>query len=284
MPPSANEKISGRAAGVPFVAIPPANGPRAGAPVVVAWHLLEPPCTEGAFAAAVPLDGLDAWRIYLGLPMSGSRLPAGGWPELMRLSTEDAVLNMHRPVIYGAAEEFGAAWPELKRRLGLDPDRIGVLGGSIGTAAAELVLAEGDLDIAAAVLISPVVRLRDVVSAMARRYGIEYSWSNESNAIAARLDFVARSDDIIGRQKDLAILYVVGEQDDPAGFHDPATLAQTAFQRLTNSADRFHVVTVPDMAHALAEAPGTDPAPQTPHAAAVDHLAVDWFRRHLVNQ
>jgi len=38
-----------------------------------------------------------------------------------------------------AREEFGAAWPELKRRLGLDPDRVGVLGRSIGTAAAELV-------------------------------------------------------------------------------------------------------------------------------------------------
>jgi hypothetical protein len=31
----------------------------------------------------------------------------------------------------------------------------------------------------------------------------------------------------------------------------------------------------------LADPPGDDPAPQTPSAAEVDRLAVDWFRRHL---
>ncbi|MDQ3931644.1 MAG: alpha/beta hydrolase, partial [Actinomycetota bacterium] len=106
----ASTAITGEAAGVPFVAVPPANGPRPSAPVVVAWHLMDPPRTEAAFAAAVPLDGLDAWRIYLGLPMSGSRLPAGGFDEVMRLGYEDAVLNLQRPVIYGAAEEFGPAF------------------------------------------------------------------------------------------------------------------------------------------------------------------------------
>lgn len=38
---------------------------------------------------------------------------------------------------------------------------------------------------------------------------------------------------------------------------------------------------IPGMAHALADEPGTDPAPQTPHAAIVDRLAAEWFRRHL---
>jgi hypothetical protein len=35
------------------------------------------------------------------------------------------------------------------------------------------------------------------------------------------------------------------------------------------------------MEHALAEEPGIEPAPQTPHAAAVDRLAVKWFQRRL---
>jgi hypothetical protein len=82
-----SDQIAGHAAGVPFVALPPAGGRRASAPVVVAWHLLDPPRTEAAFAAAVPLRGLDAWRIYLGLPLSGSRMPPGGDEELMRLAT-----------------------------------------------------------------------------------------------------------------------------------------------------------------------------------------------------
>jgi hypothetical protein len=51
---------------------------------VVAWHLLDSPRTEAALAAAVPLAGLDAWRIYFGLPLSGARLPEGGYPELQR--------------------------------------------------------------------------------------------------------------------------------------------------------------------------------------------------------
>ena len=41
------------------------------------------------------------------------------------------------------------------------------------------------------------------------------------------------------------------------------------------------VVTVAGMAHALAEEPGLEPAPQTPHAAEVDRHAVAWFRQHL---
>jgi hypothetical protein len=56
------------AAGVPFVAVPPETGPRPAAPAVVAWHLQDAPRTEAAFAAALPLAGLDAWRIYLGCP------------------------------------------------------------------------------------------------------------------------------------------------------------------------------------------------------------------------
>jgi hypothetical protein len=36
------------------------------------------------------------------------------------------------------------------------------------------------------------------------------------------------------------------------------------------------------MAHALAEEPGIEPAPQVPHAAEVDRHAVRWFRQYLL--
>ena len=143
--------VTGSAAGVPFVAVPPTGGPRASAPVVAAWHLLDPPRTEAAFAAALPLDGLEAWRIYLGLPMSGSRLPDGGWEELMRLGFEDAVLKLQMPITYGAAEEFFPAFTELSRRLGFERGPIAFVGGSMGAAVAQLILAEADLDVRAAV-------------------------------------------------------------------------------------------------------------------------------------
>src|SRR5690606_13993047 len=63
---SDREQYAGVAAGVPYLLLPPALG-RGGAPIVIGWHLLDPPRTEAAFAAALPLDGLDAWRLYLGL-------------------------------------------------------------------------------------------------------------------------------------------------------------------------------------------------------------------------
>src|SRR5262245_33439093 len=189
--------LAGRAAGVPFLALPPKGGPRADAPVVLAWHLLDPPRTERAFAAAVPLHGLDAWRVYFGLPMTGERQPPGGWAELIRLGAEDAVRKLHVPLISRAAEEVEPAFAEVRERLGLEPGPVGVMGGSNGAAVAQLVLAGGDLDVRAGVLISPVVQLRRAVDAVATRFGASYPWSAESIAAADRFDFVARADEIV---------------------------------------------------------------------------------------
>ncbi|MDP9443584.1 MAG: hypothetical protein M3P83_04225 [Actinomycetota bacterium] len=69
--------VTGTAAGVPFLAVPPRT-PSTSTPVVVAWHLMDSPRTEAAFAAALPLQGLDAWRIYLVCPCAGPGFrPAG---------------------------------------------------------------------------------------------------------------------------------------------------------------------------------------------------------------
>jgi pimeloyl-ACP methyl ester carboxylesterase len=67
---------------------------------------------------------------------------------------------------------------------------------------------------------------------------------------------------------------VVGAEDDAEGVLRPAAdlHAELPGSRLE---------TIPGMAHALAEEPGLDPAPQTGHAAAVDRLVVDWLRPRL---
>ncbi|EFC85747.1 hypothetical protein [Parafrankia sp. EUN1f] len=65
-----SEVVVDVAAGVPFVAVPPDGGARPESPTVLAWHLLDAPRTERAFASALPLQGLDAWRVYFGLPLS----------------------------------------------------------------------------------------------------------------------------------------------------------------------------------------------------------------------
>ena len=264
------EPIVSHAAGVPFIAVPPANGPRPDAPTVVAWHLLDPPRTEAAFAAALPLDGLDAWRIYLGLPMSGSRLPAGGDEEVMRRAYEDVVLNVYEPLIDQALGEFSSALDELHERLGIEAGPLGALAGSAGAAVAQTVMAEGGMDFAAAVLVSPVVRMRDTVAAGEQRFGTSYRWSPDAEAFADRVDFVARAGDLAGA----AVLLVVGEDDDP-GFREPAAELAAALS------PRSELVVVPGMGHALADEPGIEPAAQTPHAAVVDRHAVAWFERHL---
>ena len=264
------EPITGHAAGVPFIAVPPATGPRSEAPTVLAWHLHDAPRTEAAFAAAVPLAGLDAWRVYFGLPMSGSRMPSGGMDEVARLAYDDVILNVYEPLVSQAVGEFGPAFAELRERLGLGGGPLGALGGSIGAAVAQRVVAESGMDFTAAVLVSPVVRMRDTVAAGERRFGTSYRWSAESEAVADRIDFVARAGELAGT----AVLLVVGENDDP-GFREPAAeLAATL-------GTRSELVTVPGMGHALADEPGVEPAPQTPHAAAVDRRAVAWLQRHL---
>lgn len=268
------------AAGVPFVAVPPQGGPRSDAPVVVAWHLLDPPRTEAAMAAALPLSGLDAWRVYLGLPDTGSRAPAGGSEELFRRAAEDAVLGLHGPISSAAAAEFPATLAELRDRLGLGGGPLALLGGSLGAEVVQLVLLEGDLDVAAVVLVSPVVRLRPSVDALSRSYGTTYAWSDGSLAVADRVDLVARADEVV-RRGEPAVLLVVGEEDARAAFVAPAREARDALAQRYSDPQRVRLVCVPDMAHALADEPGDAARPQTAHAAQVDRLAVAWLQQHL---
>lgn len=278
------QPVRGAAAGVPFLAVPPDSGDPA-APVVVAWHLMDPPRTEAAFAAALPVAGLNAWRIYLGLPMCGGRLPAGGVDELMRLGYQDAVLNLQGPIAGQGAEEFPAALTELRVQLGLRGGApLALLGGSMGSAVAALTLTEtapaAGETVTAAVLVSPIAQLREAVGATGRRFGVTYPWSPASLAVAARLDVVARANEI-AQAGQPAIQLVVGADDDPEGFLEPARRLHAALAACYDDPSRVDLVVVPRMAHALADEPGVDPAPQTPLAAAVDRHATTWLRHHL---
>jgi pimeloyl-ACP methyl ester carboxylesterase len=245
--------------GVPAIVIPPEHE-RPESPVVVAWHLADPPSSETAMAAALPLAGLDAWRVYLGLPMHSSR--SIDPDEYMRLAYEDAVVNHFGPITAQARTEFPAAYAELADRFGFSGP-LALLGGSLGSAVAQLVAVDRD-DVVAEVLVSPVATLRSIVAANERRFGVTYPWHPAATKIADELDFVARADETT-----VPVQIIVGERDDPA-IREAAADLQKALQR----AD---LVTVPDMPHELAD-PDERPLP---HAATVDGLAVEWLRRHL---
>lgn len=271
------DNIIGIAEDVPYVALPPA-GSVDDAPLVVAWHLHDPPRSESAMAAALPLDGLPAWRVFLGLPLSGSRLPEGGLDAFFRLGYEDAVLNVFEPTCREAIAEFPAALTAIRRTLSVDEGRpMGLLGGSVGAMVALGVLAETELPVEAVALVSPAIQLSSVVGANERRFSVRYPWTERSIAVANHFDFLARAAEIAEREA--AMLMVVGASDEE-GIRAPAVQLWQLLSKQTP--ERTALTTIPGMAHALAEEPGIDPAPQTPSATLVDAVVSEWFRRHLV--
>ena len=242
--------VRGEAAGVPFVALPPDGGRDNGSTVIV-WHMHDPPRSETAMAATLPLRGLDAWRVYLGLPLSGSRLPDGSLDAFFALA-------------------------ELRSEHGLPGGPIAVVGASIGALVALSVVATQDLPVSAVALVSPALRLRGVVGANERRFGVTYPWSDDARAVATELDFVARAPELARRSG--PTLLVVGAEDDTEGIARPAEELATA---LVNESLEATLVRVPGMAHALADEPGLEPAPQTAIAAAVDNVVASWLKERL---
>jgi alpha-beta hydrolase superfamily lysophospholipase len=277
-----NGPVSDVAAGVPYVALPPAGRPdgREPAPLIVAWHLNDPPRSAAAMASALPLSAVGAWRVYLDLPMHGRRQLPGGLEEFMRLGYQDAVLKAFEPQVSQATEEFPAVLAELRARLPVTDGPIGVMGASIGTLPAQLVMAGGAAQVSTAALISPVIQLAEVVAANERRFGVSYPWSEASRAVAARFDFVSRAREIAARDPQPAILLVTGAEDDPA-FPLQAQRLHSELRQRYGDPGRVGLTTVPGMRHAFAAEPGIEPAPQTAEAKLVDAAVTDWFSRHL---
>jgi dienelactone hydrolase len=271
--------LVGVAAGVPYVAHRPAGGLQR-APLVVVLHLMDPPRSEGAMAAAIPLAGVPAWRAYLGLPMFGARMLAGGPEAFMRLGYDDALLKLLGPVVEQAAQELPGAIAALRQQLPGAVGPVALVGGSAGAAAVLLALAEGPVSVQAAVLVNAAVRAADVIAAGERVFETTYRWSDAARRLADRLDFVHRARDIASHIPQPGLLLVNGEDDDPA-FPASADELYEALSARWWSPAQVERVRIPGLGHALAEEPGLDPAPQTPGAARVDEVVGAWLTRRL---
>jgi len=273
--------LLGVAAGVPYVALPPTRRRRR-APLVVAWHGLDPPRSQQAMAAALPLTRLAAWRVYLGLPMVGTRAPAGGPEELARLGADDFVLKLLGPMVEQAFAELPAVAAALRVQLKLDVGPIGLVGGSVGAAVALLALAEGEVPVQAAALVRPAVELERVV-ANDQRHNPHDRWTRAARVVAERLDFVARAHQIARRDPQPAVLLVTSAGDDP-GVGEPAERLWHTLADRYRDPGRVALLLVPGLAQApAAEEPGTDLAPQTLDAARVDAAVSGWLGRHLTH-
>lgn len=258
---------TGVAAGVPYVLHRPST-PRPDAPVVIGWHLLDAPRTPEAFAAALPLDGFDGWRVYLGLPLSGARSPAP--EEIARRIASDPILEAHDPLNREAVAEFPEAWAAIRATHGIADGAVGLLGGSAGGGVAGAVALSGAVDVAAVVLVNALVSLRALLPILEQLQGHSYAWSPASEAAADRMDLVARAAEF----GDIPVRVVVGAADDADAILAPA-------RALVDALRVADLVEIPGLAHALADEPGVDAAPQWDLARQVDRQATDWFTRHL---
>jgi pimeloyl-ACP methyl ester carboxylesterase len=257
--------ITGEAAGVPFTALPPEHdGP---APLIVTWHMLDAPRTNAAFAAALPMNGVRAWRIHLGLPLCGPRMVDGSMDALVDLARGDTLRDFTDGLSRQAEEEFPAALAELKTRFPIVEGSIGVVGGSLGGFVALRVLAAGTTPIAAAALVNPLIRARTMVKLIDDQLDRPYPWDEATNKLADELDFAARAATI-----PTPLLVISGDDDHPP-FRPDA-------QELAAAAPRGELLRVPGLAHPLAEEPGLEPAPQGTNAKRVDEALTEWFNRH----
>jgi pimeloyl-ACP methyl ester carboxylesterase len=254
--------ITGVAAGVPFTALAPEHG--GPAPLVLTWHMLDAPRTNAAFAAALPMNGVPAWRVHLGLPMCGDRMVDGSMDALMELARRDPLRDFADGLTRQAVEELPAALAALRAELPIGDGPLGILGGSLGGLVALRALTSG-VPVAAGALVNACIRPRPLVEMVS---GGNYPWDPEAEALADELDFLRRANELT-----MPLLVVSGEQDDPPFRADAIALA--------GAAPHAELVSVPGLAHPLADEPGMEPAPQLPLAKRVDDALTGWFTRHL---
>lgn len=259
------EPITGAAAGVPFTALPPAaEGP---APLLVTWHMLDAPRSDAAFAAALPMAGLPAWRVHLGMPMCGARMVNGSMDAVIERAMRDAVLSFFAPFVRQAADEFPAALASLRSQLPVDDGPIYLVGGSLGGTVALEVLTNPPAPVAAAALVNAAIRIRSAVDLLP----VSYSWTPEAEAAADRLDFVTRAGELTA-----PLLVVSGELDHPAFRADAA--------ELTIAANQAQLIEIPNLAHPLADEAGIRPDPQLPQAKAVEAALTEWLLEQLAHK
>lgn len=247
--------------GVPFVA---RAASRPDAPVIAVWHLMDPPNTPPAMAAALPLAGLDANVVYFALPLTGERGEYADFEAFLN-SGIDMVTGFFGPMHEQALAEYPAAIAEVRTLLGVaDAAPVGLMGGSAGASvAAEVLVTHGA---SAAVLMNPMLRLRQMIDATSAFLPEPYAWSAASDAVAERMDFVARASELTAGG---ARLLVIEGADDEPPFLDAT--------RELEALGIGSVCYVPGVEHPLAEWPGTEPAPQIEAAKTYDRLAAEFF-------
>jgi predicted esterase len=257
--------IQATLAGVPAILRIPEHIRR---PPIVLWHGLGPPASEEAMMDALPLDEVDAVKVYLGLPLFGTRAPAGGMKELARWQSEDVGLQVFKPVVVGAGDELPGVAAALQRGACMrGGGAINLIGFSAGGAAALYSLAQGRVRVNAAVLINASMGLSDSVKAYEHATKQTYAWTSASRDLARKTDAVTRAADIASARP--ALLFLSGKAD---SVIDPEAMSEV-YEKLKpyyrDDVSRLQWRVMPAIPHQW----GADPA----SLASVRHATVEWL-------
>lgn len=206
--PSKNDSPSIREttlAGVPALLRIPAHVSK---PPVILWHGFGPPASERAMMEALPLDDVDAVKVYLGLPLFGARMPEGGMKEVARRQSEDVGLLVFKPVVVGAADELPRVVAALQDASCVQRGAaVALVGFSAGGAAVLNALSQRKLAIDAAVLINASTGLSASIEAYEKATGKRYAWSPASRELAKETDAVDHAPAIAASHPALLLLH-----------------------------------------------------------------------------
>ncbi len=266
-------------AGAPVLLRHPPQG-RVKAPLIILLHGFGPPGSEQALADALPLDDVNAYKAYVGLPLFGARMPAGGMAEVGRGQTEDCVLKVYLPVAEGVLRDVSSVADGLGERFPVDFEGgIGLFGFSAGGVAAQLALIESHVPISAAVLCGMPKNLNASVVAVERAIKVKYSWTEEARAVARRLDPVTRAAEIARREPPPAILLLLGDRDEYFSVEDARELHDALASAYYSAGvkDRVSLQILPGMTHCFAAAANSAGPVPIADGSQVRAAAAAWF-------
>lgn len=265
--------ITTELAGVPAILHIPAKALKA--PIVL-WHGFGPPASEQALMRAFPLDDVPAIKVYLGLPMFGSRAPEGGIDELIHRQREDVALRVFKPVVLGAADELPRVVEALKRQGCMQiGDKVGLFGFSAGGTSVLLSLAQRKVSVGAAVLLNPSTGLKASVEAFEHATGLTYAWTPEGRALAKRADAIEHAAEIATGNPPPAILIVQGAKDDVISKTSLTELEKALEPRYAHvhKSERFRYIVIDDLRHNSSSGTTDD---------ELHRQASAWFNRYLL--
>lgn len=199
-------------AGVPAIIRAPERVTRA--PILL-WHGLGPPGDKGALMAALPLDDVQAVKVYLDLPLFGDRMPRGGLSELAQRQKSDYGMEIFAPAVVGAAREL----PRIVEALGRRFERssrggVALFGFSAGGAAVLTALAEKEVPIRSAVILNAPNGLAGGVEAFEATTHTKYSWTAQGRRLAEKTDAIGRASEIARTRRPPALLLIHGLDDE----------------------------------------------------------------------